>query len=182
MSADLLDRWAASLFSVERSARYHARREAFFTRLHRLNSFLSIVLGTATVGTIQNQHWPQWIALAAPFAIACLSSMDLVLGFSDRAREHNCLRKRFIGIQRCMLVAPDEEALKKCMDDRLAIETDEPTKMYALDILCHNELLRAKNYSKDDPTERVEYRRVRFLQRWTANVLSWEGAEFPRLT
>lgn len=175
--------WAGLLFGVQRSARYHSRRESFFIRLDRLNSFVSIVLGTTTVAAIlQAEDWPSWIKLAAPAAITCLSALDLVIGFSERAKQHAEFRRRYCAIEACMTGAANEADLDKCKKDRLGIEAGEPPKMFALDLLCHNELLRALGFERANPKQVSEFRHVNWFQQLTANMWPWEGATFERET
>ncbi len=179
----LEDRWVGLLFGIRRSIRYHSRRESFFSRLHKSNAFLNVILGTATAAAVLktvSAQWSPWFSLSRALAITCLSALDLVFGFADKARQHSELRRRFTDIERCMIGAADEKQLKTCVKDRLSIEASEPPKMFALDVLCHNELLRAEGYDRNDPDEAKEYWKVSGWQRLTANVWPWEGARFER--
>lgn len=112
--------------------------------------------------------------------ITFLSAADLVLGFADRAREHGELRRRFITIEACMVDSANEDTLRKCQRDRLAIESDEPPKMHALDILCHNELLIADGYDPADEDQAFEFREIGWYKKLTADVFRWSAAKFPR--
>ena len=182
--AELDLRWYRVLFSVQRSIRYHSRRESFFSRWHRVNGFISVVLGTATVAAVTKAASVTWagpISLIAPAAITCFGALDLVFGFAERAKQHGEFRRRFISIETCMAQSANEDQLKSCVSDRLAIEASEPPKMFALDVLCHNELLRAQGYEQDDPDHAKHFRSVTWFQRLTANMWPWEGSDFPSI-
>lgn len=181
LADDLSLRWHKLLFSVRRSIRYHSRRESFFSRLHRTSSFINVILGTATVAAILNTTkniWPPSVSLTGAALITGFSALDLVLGFADRAKQHAEFRRRFISIESCMTGAANERKIEECIKDRLVIEGTEPPKMFALDILCHNELMRADGYDLSDAEDVKHFRHVTLWQRLTANVWPWEGAKF----
>lgn len=170
--------WDGLLFGVRRSVRYHSRREAFFSASHRFTSFLSVTFGSATVtallsnlkiGGLEN------VAVVLALVVTLAGAMDLVLAFSEKARIHSDLKRRFIDIEACMAATPSSRLYEKCWRRRLKIEADEPPKLTALDLLCHNELLDATGYTRSDSDEKALYRFVPWWQHATANLWPWNG-------
>jgi hypothetical protein len=158
MSANLL-------FDVRRSIRYHDRRRAFFVKLHRLTSVLTILLSGSVVfrlaGAGQPAAWLTVIGVAA----AVLAAADMVANHSASANRHEQLRGRFIELELALLADPDDTG--RHQRARLAIERDEPPIYRALDALCHNELALAGGYGE-------EYlHRVGPLPRLTSQWLQW---------
>jgi len=148
------------LFGVRRSIRYHNRRERFFDRLHKVTTFLSALSGTATIAAVFAKAGPPWtIGFAA--LVAIFSVMDLVVGTSAAARRHNDLARRFFALEKQII------SLKTLTDDdliafktaRLDIEAEEPPPLKVLDVVCHNELLRAMGY------DRTEFIPIKWYQR-----------------
>lgn len=166
MDADQ-QRWG-TLWAVERSARYHDRRRAFFDFWHRLTAGLSLIFASAAAATLLNATGHS-VALGAAFIVAVLSAVDLVVGTAERARKHDDLRRRFIGLLRCIQSDEDlvPETLAAWADERLSIELDEPPIYRALDLLCENELAVAKSLPP-----RVHLTR---FERLTAQWVRWEN-------
>ena len=165
-SQEQLDRgWHDLLFGVRRSIRYHARRRMFFDRFRQLTSALGVILGSATVFTLLNEMAPLYPALAAAL-VTIFFTIDLVVGTGPAARLHNDLSRRFIDLERRMELEEepiDAQSLAKYKANRLEIETDEPPVHRVLDMMCHNELLRAMGYDKS------HFARIRFHQRVLAH-------------
>lgn len=166
MDADQ-QRWGI-LWAVERSARYHDRRRAFFDFWHRLTAGLSLIFASAAAASLLNATG-RGVALGAAFVIAVLSAVDLVVGTAERARKHDDLRRRFIGLLR--RIQPNEdptpETLATWADERLSIELDEPPIYRALDLLCENELAVANGLRRRVP--------LAWYERCTANWLRWSN-------
>lgn len=87
-----------------------------------------------------------------------LSSIDLVVGYSRKARVHERLACKFIDLEREIISSNNtdltESALAKFSAERLNIETEEPPIGIILDPICHNEMLRAEGYK--DPKDYVK--------------------------
>lgn len=157
--------WHDLLFGVRRSIRYHARRRMFFDRFRQLTSALGVILGSATVFTLLNEMEPLYPSLAAAL-VTILFTIDLVVGTGPAARLHNDLNRRFIDLERQMELEEipiDGHALAKHKAYRLEIEVDEPPVHRVLDMMCHNELLRAMGYEKS------HFARIRLHQRLLAH-------------
>ena len=147
---DLEDRWHDLLFGVRRSVRYHMRRQQFFERWHTVTSAVSVIFGSATVVLLLSKMGTAWVAATA-VVVTFFSAIDLVVGTSRAARSHNDLARRFIDLEKSVtgVDQPSEDAYRAFVARRLSIEADEPPVLRNLDILCHNELLRAMGYPSD---------------------------------
>jgi hypothetical protein len=154
--------WAASI-----SSRYHARRQAFFERWHRLTNAICGILGT-TAATNAIASGGVGITATAGLVVAALSAIDLVVGTSQMARMHHQLRKRFLNLEAQIQASPEEPSLtqiNKWKRKRLKIECDEPPLFNALNLLCENEMRRAHGYSA--PVNLSHWHRL------TAHWLHW---------
>ena len=170
------DAWNRQLFSIQRSIRYHARRQGFYDFWNTLTNAISIIGGAGTVAAVMENspfaaHWKLWF----PAIITIASTLNLVWGTSRAARLHNDLYRRFTELEREMIAAaPSEGALQNIYSKRLAIEADEPPVKFALDVLCHNELVRAMGLD--------DYREVNLWQRLCAHFYSFPNSKFPKVT
>ncbi len=141
--------WHILLFGVRRSARYHEKRERFFHRLNRVVLFLNVAFGSAAVVAVISELGHGWI-VAFSALVAMASALDLVVDTGGSARLHADLRRRFVALESAMIgEEPDQEKLTRFTRERLAIEQDEPPVLRALDVLCHNELVRALGYGRE---------------------------------
>jgi hypothetical protein len=169
-------RWDGELFGVQRSVRYHARRQAFYDFWNTFTNAVSIIGGAGTVWVFLDKaasvEWRLWL----PAIITIVSTLNLLWGTSRQARTHNDLYRRFVELERDMvgIAQPNEDDLKEVKGRRLMIEADEPPIKFAVDVLCHNELVRALGSD--------EYRRVPWWQKWFAHFFSFPNAKFDQLT
>ena len=160
------------LFDVRRSARYHERRCAFFTVLHRLTNLTAILLaGVVLMELLAREPSPIWIRVLAAIG-GLLSACDLVVGFGASADAHRDFKRRWVALERQILKGALHPT---ATDERLIIETEEPPIYRALDVLCHNELCRAMGMA------RCEMYRVPRFVRWTAQILHWYDRSFAPL-
>jgi hypothetical protein len=122
-------------FGIEKSIRYHQRRQAHYARLHQAFVFLIIISGSAAFTQVLP---PDWLGAAA----AALAIWDLVARYSDKARDHAVLQKRYTDIAADMRTAsaPTEEQIGQWERRRIEIETEEPKIMQALEAWCDNEV------------------------------------------
>ncbi len=154
------DDWHALLFGVRRSARYHEKRERFFQRLNRVVLFLNVAFGSAAVVAALSELGHGWI-VAFSTLVAAASALDLAVDTGSRARLHADLRRRFVALESAMIgEEPDAGKLARFTRERLAIEQDEPPVVRTLDILCHNELVRALGYGKQQEHALSPWRRL----------------------
>ena len=164
------EEWRALLFGVRRSIRYHARRRMFFDRLRQITSALGVIFGSATVFTLLDKADPFYTAFAAAL-VTVFFAIDLVVGTGPAARLHDDLCRRFIELERQMELAEkpmDAKSLAEFTARRLEVEADEPPVHRVLDMMCHNELLRAMGYDKS------HFARIWFYQRWLAHFFDFQ--------
>lgn len=164
------ERWQ-TLWSVQRSQRYHSRRASFYGRWNKATAFTGVVGGSAVFASIGNQM--PLVATFGAAAVVLISGADLVAGTSEMARKHNDLRRRFCELE-AEIVAKTEASAKEVASwksKRLAIESDEPPTYVALDLLCDNELARAYGHLADRPQHQVPW-----FKRLTAQLLIWENS------
>ena len=157
------------LFGVRRSIRYHNRRRSFFDKFNSITNALALIMGSATVyGALKTNL--EGIAILAPAFITIFSSINLVIGSTRQARVHHDLCKRFIFLEKMISECrnPDENELAKWTSERLDIESEEPPVLHVLNSICHNELLRAMGYSKEDCVE------ISWLQRFLAPFIDFQ--------
>ena len=143
-------RYSDLLFGVRRSVRYHRRRERFLDAFAKLIKVSTAGAGAATILSLLAESEDLLVKVAAG-ATAFFSVLDIVLSPERTAREHNSLSKDFIGLEQDMLrsdqgsVKPTE--LVELEARRLAIEAREPPHLRALNLMCHNELVKAMGKS-----------------------------------
>ena len=141
------EKWNALLFGVRSSIRYHTHRRKFFDRLSVCSDFLIIISGGTVVGFAsagESGHHVWTIVFGA--IIAVIGSFDLVVGFSNKGRDHNDLAREFSSLERQMIAASNQRTEEKLIlftNQRLEIEENEPPLLLVLNCHCHNELIRA---------------------------------------
>lgn len=157
------------LFGVRRSVRYHRRRERFLDSAHNLGALATALAGSATVVTLLAELGPRVVLVAAALT-AVAGAIELVFGLAKGARLHSELARDFIGLEQNLVRAGpglSTGALNRFQARRLEIEEREPPALRVLDTLCHNELLRALGYPKEQQVH------VGFLQRRLANFVDF---------
>ncbi|ONR83108.1 hypothetical protein A8E19_35045 [Burkholderia cenocepacia] len=160
--------WHNQLFDIRRSIRYHNRRRAFFDRLDQMTNMLSVIFGsTAVYGVLEQQY--KAVALVAAGLVTVLSAINLVVGSSQRARAHADFARQFIGLEKRMaLSVPDESVLLAVRSERLTIEAEEPPALHVLNVMCHNEQMRAMGYADD------QLAKVGFWQRMFSQLFDFQ--------
>lgn len=166
IAPDLEDRWHDMQFGVRRSIRYHLRRRAFFDRLDQFSNMLSVIFGSAAIYGILEEN-TKGLALAASGLVTVLASINLVVGSAQRARSHSDFVRRYVELEKRMLVAPSENVLLSVSEERLGIEAEEPPVLHVLNGICHNELMRAQGYKKQDLV------RIGWFQRLVAQLFDF---------
>jgi len=134
------------LFSVRRSRRYHVKRQEFFDYYSKLSRFITAIIGIGAVVSLLSKL-DTTIQLTITAIVALAATADLVLNLSDKARRHYDLARQFINLEKDMLKTPPNEVTEQQIihykTTRLDIESNEPPKKAILDIICHNELVKA---------------------------------------
>lgn len=181
--ADLWDGWVVLLFGVRRSVRYHSRRRAFFDNLQAFTNSMSVIFGSAAFFTLLSRATNHNVIgvdlpMVASAAVAVFSGVNLITRSWVKARLHEDLGKRFLALERKMVEVGDERAtnadLKRFVSERLSIEADEPPILQVLDLLCHNELIRAQGYGDE-----VD---IAWLRRRCAQFISMSNTSPPKRT
>jgi hypothetical protein len=152
------------LFDVRRSVRYHDRRRAWFDLLHSMAGLSALFLFAAILfSTTGAATAPPWLAALA--IAAGLVGVDVLADFASSAARHQSLRTRFIMLEAALQAEP----AAKHHAARLHIEADEPPIYRALDLLCHNEQMRADGH----PPDSEHWASVPLYQRLTCHLFRW---------
>ena len=141
------------LNDVRRSVRYHDKRRQHFAGVHNFVTLVAFLLGTGTLAAfVEGFYLPVWLKLLPALLATVLLGISLVYRVSEKASLHNDLKRRFIGLEQKMIGASEddkEKLIPAYADERLAIEAEELPIKRVLDIICHNELMRAQGYPDD---------------------------------
>ncbi|OGT19263.1 MAG: hypothetical protein A2342_02460 [Gallionellales bacterium RIFOXYB12_FULL_54_9] len=167
------DKQYGLLFDVRRSVRYHDRRRSFFEQLHQITGGLTVLLsGSVLFDIARPGDSPSWL-LAVSAIAAVLAAWDMVVGYAAKTSLHRDLKKRFAALEMDIVGGVEsDETFAAYSLERLRIEQDEPPIYRALDLLCHNELLRAEGFrDKDKGVE--HFSQVNFFQRLTRHFFHW---------
>jgi hypothetical protein len=120
---DVQQRWEDLLFGVRRSVLYHRHRQRHFDNLNRWKTAITLLSGSAAMVTIlahlKNAIWP----LAASALVTVVSTAELVIGTTAKARLHAELARRFLELERAMTFVdhPATNDLQKYTAERSAI-------------------------------------------------------------
>lgn len=163
---ELADRWHDMLFGVRRSIRYHQRRRAFFDRLDQFSNMLSVIFGSAAIYGILERDY-QVLALVASALVTILASINLVVGSAQRARAHSDFTRQYVDLEKRMLGQPDEHVLRQVSEQRLSIEAEEPPVLHVLNAICHNEMMRAMGYKRE------QLAKIGWVQRLVAQLFDF---------
>ena len=156
------------LMDVQRSIRYHDRRNGFYQGCLGLFQFIILMMGTATVATFGAEigsSLPNWVRLLPSVLASAAVSAMLVFRLGDKAWLHFDLKRDFSRLeQRLELIRSShtQDQVSEIQAERLAIEAREPRVRRVLDTICDNELKWAMGYEKSDLAP------IGFWQRWMA--------------
>ena len=125
-------------YGLSRLIRYSGKRQTFFENLHRYSLFINAVAGSSAFVTLLAGA-PQ-IAIWLTAAVAIVSSLDNIVGFSERARTYGEQRGRYYDLY-CEAVGKRTEGFDedKYRQKRLRIDGDGPPRRRVLDVVCRNE-------------------------------------------
>jgi hypothetical protein len=160
-------------FEVERSIRYNRRRQAFYEWWHRTTMFVVIIAGSGTITELFG--WK----LVFECAIVIAGTLDLVIGFSMKARDHHQLAHRFYELAILMDTAAEAKRRDVTLwtKRRLEIDADEPPVYCALEADCWNEAARAMGRD-DDNIEVKRLNHIPLFFKATRNFCRWSGKDF----
>ena len=173
MNKSVEEKFQVLLWGVQRSIRYHSRRQGFFKRCHTLVMLVAVLAGAATIatfGSVLGEDLPLTVKLMPAALITVFSALDVVIGFSGQAWRHADFVRQFTELEQrlgAMGDNPPEEEVVAVQADRLTIETMEPPVLKVLDTLAHNELLRAEGRDSKDQIK------VSWFQRLLAPVVDF---------
>ena len=163
---DISESLAALDFGVHVSMRYHARRRAWYDRLHRMMILIIAVGGSAGVAAIYGGLLQEAEYLALAVAIAC--ALELAFSLPERARVEDALYRRFNILAADIAETRDvsEQQLHSWEARRLLIKADADDRLEMLRRICHNLEAEARDYPP-------EYRyALRSWQRPCAQLIS----------
>lgn len=150
-------RWMDLLFGVRRSIRYHYSRKVFFDSMGDWTNFLTILSGGCVIFFVSaSVNTRSTAAIVFGGLVSALTALDLVVGYTVKARKHSDLCREFSALEREMIrigEAPTENDLKLILNRRLEIEADGPFVLRVLEASCHNEVARSMGWPS---TELVE--------------------------
>lgn len=172
---ELSDQQYGLLFDVRRSIRYHDLRSGFFDRLHQLTGGLTVLLsGSVIFDLARPGETSAWMLAIATIA-ALLSAWDIVVGYASKAGLHRDLKARFFALE-IAIVSGDTsaETWNRHQVERLSIERDEPPIYRVLDLICHNQLMRAEGFDPQDRKRGANhFAKITPFQRITRHVFHW---------
>ena len=136
-------------FDIERSVRYHSRRRAFFETFDGVVNAINLILGSAAVAGLVTDKLADWVLGILTASVAIVSFVNLTMRSSEKASMHSQLQQRWVDllkpVKRLDVSAESCGAgLKRCVEKRLDIERDEPPIYRVVDLLAHNEQVRAQ--------------------------------------
>lgn len=146
------------LMDVQRSIRYHDRRQGYYRAVLGWSQFIILLFGTATVasfGAELGKGLPKAVHLLPSVLASILVALTLVFRVSDKAWLHNDLKRDFIKLeQRLELIRPSHtpEQVSEVQAERLGIEAREPKILRVLDTLCDNDVRRSMGYEASELT------------------------------
>lgn len=145
-------------FNLGRSIRYHSRRRKFFDFWDKLTTFCSLVFSsTATYGALSTN---EKITLISGAIVTIFSSLSLVIGFSNKARDHFDFVKQYSLLERMSIKEVlSEKLLKQITDEKLFIESTEPPVLRVLNEMCWNEEAKAQGIKPE------KWRKIKWYQR-----------------
>ena len=150
-------KWADLLFGVRRAIRYHNSRKVFFDSLGDWTNFLTIICGGCVVFFVAASLTTRsTAAIVFGGLVSALTALDLVLGYSVKARQHADLSRQFYELEQAMIKigdSPSEEELKVTLNRRLEIESKGPFILRVLEATCHNEVARAMGWPSTEFAE-----------------------------
>jgi len=136
-------------FRVHVSVRYHARRRAWYDRLHRLMMLVMATGASAGVAAICGGllHEAEFLAVA----VAIAGALELALSLPERARVEDALYRRFNALAADIAQARSitEAEVRHWEARRLLIRSDADDRLEALRRVCHNLEAEARAYPRD---------------------------------
>ena len=167
------------LFHVHCSIKYHARRRRLFENINNVALFVAFLFSTATMSSLldapADASLPRMLLSDLPaVATSVLIGLSLVGRVSTKANDHNDLKRRFIKLQQRMereRAEVDEAAVGKLVEERLAIEADEPPINRVVHARCYNEVVKSLRTVQDPDKRFVKIRWYHWAFGWLTRAL-----------
>jgi hypothetical protein len=133
-------------FRVHVSVRYHARRRAWYDRLHRIMTLVIATGASAGVAAICGGLLREAEFLAVAVAVA--GALELALSLPERARVEDALYRRFNALAADIAEARSitDADVRSWEARRLLIRSDADDRLEALRRVCHNLEAEARAY------------------------------------
>lgn len=119
--------------NIQYSVRLHSLHCRLFERLRKITSFLTVLSGTAVVGTFKTES----VALGSflGLVVTTLGLANLVWDFGGIARAHEAQRKKYNS-----LLSEADMTVAEADRKRASIATDDPVEIEALRIVALNDV------------------------------------------
>ena len=120
-----------------------------------------------------------WVQLALPLLATFLLGVSLVYRVSAKSSLSNDLKRRFITLEQAIVAKTGKRKksdLAAWTKERLTVEADELPVKRILDVISHNDVMRAMGYEETHP----DWWRVTFLQRTFAQYFDYRRHSLRR--
>ncbi|MBR0573365.1 MULTISPECIES: hypothetical protein [Pasteurellaceae] len=163
-STEVLEQRKKSLlFDIRRSQRYHQYRIRFFNFWERMTNFISIVLSSSAVYSYATTY-PN-LALILSFILTIFSALSLVIGFGNKARDHQSFLQTFSQLETDLLKNLLSDDLITEIETRMfAIDNKEPPTLIVLEQRCYNEQIIADGFDTDKHCVKIAWYQKLFEQ------------------
>lgn len=136
-------------FSLSRLIRYCGKRQIFFDGLHKFSLFVNSIAGSSAFVTIV-AGIPS-VAAWLTALVAIISSVDNIVGFSEKARLYSQQRSRYYELYCDLLkISPKRFSEDSYREKKLRIDRDNPPILKVLDVISRNEEDIARGHPYED--------------------------------
>ena len=138
------------IFDVQRCAFYHGMRARFFDSFGKAGSLLSFVSGagalTSLLSKLGNTEGVGLLATSLTASAAFFSGLNMIVGFSRKARDHEVLRSKYYALRvEIEKARGDVSKLEELKCKMLSYFADGSVFLTALDMIAHNRTCLAQN-------------------------------------
>lgn len=147
------------LFDINRSIRYNSKRCKFFEYLDRFVNFIGLIFSSSAIYVITKEY--QLVAILLGAVVTITSSLALVIGFSNKARDHRDFINGFSQLQTLLLTSELSEKLINDVTAKMReLDSKEPAVLIVLEQICYNEQLIAEGFPKEKCSKISWYQRL----------------------
>lgn len=164
-------------YRLRLSIRYHQRRTRFFDLWDKWIKALVVLASTSAFATLTIEAAGTSIAKWTSAVIAAMSALSLVFAFSEKARIHANLTRRYSELEaELAAMRASRKGSLADIDRRIRlIEADEPPSLGALVVLCQNEIALQEGHENSITS-------LRWYQRVLAHFVDLPAPTRARLT